>query len=144
MRRRADAFEQKNRARPKPGGAREKMTVSARRPSAVIHRDTPSSIQDGRASAQPNSANITALRQFEDDLDRLIDELLMTIGDFLPSRFIELAGDNPDSESPRDVGKKVTVRGVVVDDLHECVDEAFLEFDWPLKRALRRLREALQ
>jgi hypothetical protein len=64
-----------------------------------------------------------AMQQFEDDLERLVDDLRIAIVDALPD--VEL------DEETRD-------------DLQEIVAEAFDALAWPLKRALRELREALE
>jgi hypothetical protein len=81
------------------------------------------------------------LSEFEDDLGRLVDDLYIAVSNILPERYVELGDDV--EEDP--IGGAVTVEGFVVDDLRERVSEAFDDaLDWPLRRALRALREALR
>ena len=82
-----------------------------------------------------------ALAEFEGVLKIAIDDVFDAIRDILPDRYIELSEDDVD-EDP--LGGEVTVKGLIIDDARERIDDAFGELRWPLKRALRQLREALR
>jgi hypothetical protein len=93
------------------------------------------------AFARANDGRLrTAVDEFENVLKIALDELFDAIEDIAPRRFIELSDD--DEEDP--LGAEITVKGFVVDDAKARVSDAFAELGWPLERALRDLRKALQ
>lgn len=83
-----------------------------------------------------------AIDEFEGALKIAVDDLFDAISDFVPDRYVELSDDDEVDEDP--LGGEITVKGFIVDDAQERVNEAFAELDWPLKRALAQLRQALR
>jgi hypothetical protein len=80
------------------------------------------------------------LREFEDSLDGLLDDLLANISEAAPKRFIAVLDDKEDIHR---VGNALVIANAVVEnDLHEKIDATFADFAWELTRALRALREA--
>ena len=82
-----------------------------------------------------------ALDEFESVLKIAIDDLFDAVSDTLPDRYVELS-DEDETEDP--LGEEVIVKGFIVDDAQERIDDAFSELRWPLERALRELRKALR
>jgi hypothetical protein len=79
-----------------------------------------------------------AVREFEDDLDRLLDDFLLEIAAALPDRYVEVLDD----EAVRQIGNVIAVAGARIEyGLEEQVDAAFADFSWKLTYALRTLRE---
>ena len=92
--------------------------------------------------AQHNDGRLrAALDEFENVLKIALDDLFDTVSDTLPDRYVELS-DEDEAEDP--LGGEITVKGFIVDDAQESLNEAFSALDWPLQRALRQLREALR
>ena len=90
-------------------------------------------INDGR---NPQAA----IREFEDGLDRLLDDFLVDIAEALPDRYVEAPFDDDET---RRIGNVIAIADAEIeDDLQERVDRAFEDFSWKLTRALRALREA--
>jgi hypothetical protein len=82
-----------------------------------------------------------ALDEFENVLKIAVDDLFDTVSDTLPDRYVELS-DEDEAEDP--LGGEITVKGFIVDDAQERINDAFDELRWPLERALRELRRAVR
>ena len=96
------------------------------------------------ASSQRNDGRLrAALDEFENVLKIALDDLFDAVGDILPDRYVELSDDDEDEDEDHPAGE-ITVKGFIVDDAQESLNEAFSALDWPLQRALRQLREALR
>jgi hypothetical protein len=81
-----------------------------------------------------------AVREFEDDLDRLLDDFLAEIAETLPDRYVEAPFDD---DEIRRIGNVIAIADAEIeDDLQKRIDGAFEDFSWKLTRALRALREA--
>jgi hypothetical protein len=79
------------------------------------------------------------LREFEDTIDDLLDDLAAAISEATPERYIEAPLDDDDI---RHIGNAIAIADAVVkDDLQERIDAAFEDFSWQLTRALKLLRE---
>jgi hypothetical protein len=96
----------------------------------AVRQDEPATAQRGNGRA--------ALLEFEIELEHALADLRLNIVDLLPSRYVELGSDDEDN----DAGGKL-IEGVLIDDTHERIRDAFSNFTWPLQRALQRLRRAL-
>lgn len=110
--------------------------MSGDRGSAGFARGAPpvfATANDGRLRA--------GLDEFEGALKIAIDDVFDAIGAILPDRYVELSDDDKDEDPP---GGRITVKGFIVDDAQERVNEAFDELRWPLERALRQLRGTLR
>jgi|HubBroStandDraft_3_1064219.scaffolds.fasta_scaffold460853_2 hypothetical protein len=83
-----------------------------------------------------------AVREFEDDLDRLLDDFLVEIAKALPDRYVEMPfGD----EGVRRIGNAIAIADAEVEDgLEERLDAIVIDFSWGLTRLLRALREAVR
>ena len=96
----------------------------------------------------PRIQNVTALADFEDDLERARDILASAI-----ESAAEGLGDFdylfPDPEEPKDADWVSLYRRAIKalqelhDDASEAIATAFASFDWETKRALRAFRQAL-
>jgi hypothetical protein len=82
-----------------------------------------------------------ALAEFETLLERASDDLAIAIADIIPDRFVELEDDDDDG-----AGDNVArvIKGAIVEYPADDIADAFDDFDWVVKRALRQLREALR
>jgi hypothetical protein len=94
--------------------------------------------QDDNAIAQRSDGR-AALGEFEIDLERALADLRLNIGEIVPSRYIELVGEDEDDDA-----SSTLIKGAIVDDADERIEGAFSNFTWPLQRALQRLRRALR
>jgi hypothetical protein len=100
-------------------------------------------VQAAAVFAQRDAGRLrVALDEFEGVLKIAIDDLFDAISDILPDRYVELS-DGDEGEDPPP-GGEIIVKGSIVDDAQESLNEAFAALDWPLQRALRQLRAALR
>jgi hypothetical protein len=83
-----------------------------------------------------------ALRQFEGDLDRLLDDFLADISEAIPGRYVEARSDDEDI---RRIGGVIAIAvALIEDDLQERVDAAHEDFSWRLTRLLCQLWEMVR
>jgi hypothetical protein len=94
--------------------------------------------QDDQAIEQPDNGR-AALAEFEIELEHALADLRSNIGDIVWSRCIDLNSDDRDN----DAGRKL-IKGVIVDDGCERIEDAFADLICPLQRALQRLRVAVR
>jgi hypothetical protein len=95
-------------------------------------RDTVAAIADLRPSA---------LREFEDRLDLLLDKFLADLAERMPWQFIEIFGD----ENVRRIGNTIAVKDAEIEfDLQNRIDEAYADFAWELTHLLRTLNEKVR
>jgi hypothetical protein len=78
-----------------------------------------------------------SLRELEDDIERLIDELHYTVRVEAPDSYVDpvkvLDRDSSDDGT-------ILVRGLEIEDVHGSIDAAFDAISWSLQRIFRRLR----
>ena len=105
--------------------------VSIRRDEFVVK-------QDDQVIAQRRNGR-AALAEFEIEFEHALADLRLNIGDIVWSRCIDLNSDDRDN----DAGRKL-IKGVIVDDGCERIEDAFADLICPLQRALQRLRVAVR
>jgi hypothetical protein len=86
----------------------------------------------------------SALAEFGEDIERAADDLAYAISELFPDRHIELSPFEEDDDEEVDADGRRVIKGAIDERPDHEIDEALESFDWTMRRAMKRLKEALR